>query len=227
MSVAFVLASMMEVGGWLQFWTLFYALFFLQIAFTFEKFARLSFLESKRVALIESTKRVLQKKIHESKRTLLLESHKLELLAIKTEEEKKLGDMERDALTSLIGNVAHDLKTPLQSFIMSLELLTTRLVKDYGILPPIASVDRDDEHPLITLLSLNSACAFRKMAINRSIDFAKSSSNIALVPAMETFNISETMSMVVDIIKHLQSNIEIVVKPLPLNLCEDMISDKH
>jgi signal transduction histidine kinase len=227
MSVAFVLASIMEAGGYSQLWTLLYAVFVLHIAFTFEKFARLNFLESKKIALIESTKRVLQRQIYETKLELHLESHELELMSIQTEEEKRLYDKEREALTSLIGNVAHDLKTPLQSFTMNLELLKTCLAKDPGVLPPITSADRDDEHPLIILLSLNSACDFMKMAIIRSIDFAKSSSNIALVPAMETFNISEALSMPVDVIRHLQSNIEIVVKPLPLNFCEDMISDKH
>jgi signal transduction histidine kinase len=148
-------------------------------------------------------------------------------LSIKNEEDKRLYERERVALTALIGNVAHDLKTPLHSFLMSLELLKTRLIKDYDILPPTRSADKDDEHPLLTLRSLNSACAFMKMAINRSLDFAKSSSNIALVPSMETFNIAAALSMPVDMIKHLQSNVEIVVKPLPLNFCEDMISDKH
>jgi signal transduction histidine kinase len=208
---------MIHVGGWMHLWSLLYSVFFLHITFVFEKFARLNFLESKKTALIESTKRVLQRQIYETKRNSLQESHILELLSIQNEEDKRLCEKERVALTALIGNVAHDLKTPLQSLIMSLELLKTRLIKDYDILPPTPSADRDDEHPLITLRSLNSACDFMKMAINRSMDFAKSSSNIALVPSMETFNISAALSMPVDVIKHLQSNVEIVVKPLPLN----------
>jgi hypothetical protein len=42
------------------------------------------------------------------------------------------------------------------------------------------------------------------MAINRSIDFAKASGNIALVPTLETFNIVDALSVPINVIKHLQ-----------------------
>lgn len=85
---------------------------------------------------------------------------------------------------------------------MDLELLKVRLNKDYSI-PSLTSPDYDS-HPLVALRSLNAACDFMFMAINRSIDFAKASGNIALVPTMETFNIADALSVPVNVIKHLQ-----------------------
>jgi signal transduction histidine kinase len=76
-------------------------------------------------------------------------------------------------LTALIGNVAHDMKTPLQSFVMDLELLKTRLNQDYEDSISLSSYIEDADHPLNTLRSLNGSCDFMTMAINRSIDFAK------------------------------------------------------
>jgi signal transduction histidine kinase len=78
--------------------------------------------------------------------------------------------------TALIGNVAHDLKTPLQSFRMELESLKNRITKDYKILEVESDQNSfylDDDHPLSTIISLNAAIDFMSMAINRSIDFAK------------------------------------------------------
>lgn len=76
-------------------------------------------------------------------------------------------------LLALIGNVAHDLKTPLQSFRMELDFLKRRLTADYPSLKMNhqSSGDIDDEHPLSSLISLNAATDFMSMAINRSIDF--------------------------------------------------------
>jgi hypothetical protein len=59
---------------------------------------------------------------------------------------------------------------------MDLEVLETRIVKDYGKFNIQPNTDNDDDdHPITTLSSLNAACDFMSMAINRSIDFAKAS----------------------------------------------------
>jgi signal transduction histidine kinase len=148
-------------------------------------------------------------------------NHVLELTNIQIAEEKRLAIVERDALNALIGNVAHDLKTPLQSFVLNLELLKARITRDD------AKLSDDDDHPLSTLRSLSSSCDFMAMSINRSIDYTKASGNISLVPSMETFNIVSALSIPVSVIKHLQSEMKIVIHPLPLNLHENLISDKH
>jgi hypothetical protein len=110
---------------------------------------------------------------------------------------------------------------------MDLEVLKTRIVKDYGMFNMQPNKDNaDDDHPITTLSSLNAACDFMSMAINRSIDFAKASGNIALVPAMETFNIATALSVPVNVIKHLQSAMNIIVNELPPRLCVNLISDK-
>jgi signal transduction histidine kinase len=226
-SVSFVLASMVHVGFWLELWSLLYSTFFFLIALGYEKHGRLVFLEKKKIALIESSRRELLRQVHEAKRTSMEKDHESKLIFIQTEEEKRLFEKEREALTALIGNVAHDLKTPLQSFVLGLEFLKTRITQDYVRLPHSSTVDEDEDQTVNTLCSLNSACDFMRMAINRSIDFAKFSGNISLVPAMETFNIVAALSIPLNIMKHLQSAIKIVANPLPLNLSEDLISDKH
>jgi signal transduction histidine kinase len=225
LGVCFVLASILRVGGGFKdIWCLLYSTHFLHILFSFEKFTRLIFLESKRKVTGERNRLDLLEELHEAKGLSMQKEHDLELISIQAEEEKRLLIKERVQLTALIGNVAHDMKTPLQSFVMDLELLKMRLTQDYvGLLP----ISEDADHPLNTLRSLNSSCDFMNMAINRSIDFAKASGNIALVPAMETFNIIAALSIPVNVIKHVQSLINIVVNPLPANLCENLISDKH
>lgn len=66
--------------------------------------------------------------------------------------------------------------------------------------------DNYHSHPTAALRSLEASCAFMSMAINRSIDFAKASGNIALVLTLETFNIVEALSVPINVIKHLQVN---------------------
>jgi signal transduction histidine kinase len=225
-SVIFVLASLIHVGEqtseWFGLWSLIYSLFYLSILVTFEKYTRLIFLEGKKTAFLESEKRELLKEVYETRRASMQRNYEVELMNIQVAEEKRLSIIERDTLTALIGNVAHDLKTPLQSFVLDLELLKARITPDYVKLPP-----GDDDHPLNTLRSLSSSCDFMMMSINRSIDYTKASGNISLVPSMVTFNIISALSIPVTVIRHLQNEINIIINPLPLNLHENLLSDKN
>lgn len=232
--VAFVLASLIRVSGWQDIPSLLFSIFFLHIDLSMKEFSRNIFMETRKAAAAELSKQASDKKMNISVRqrneaidSKLMRECEISEISNKAKEDKWFMDKEREALTSLIGNVAHDLKTPLQSFRMDLELLKTRIVKDYGMfnLQPNKD-DVDDDHPITTLSSLNAACDFMSMAINRSIDFAKASGNIALVPAMETFNIAVALSIPVSVIKHLQSAMNIIVDELPPKLSVNLISDK-
>lgn len=61
----------------------------------------------------------------QSENQLLFEKnkHELEIISMKAEEDRRLMEKEREQMVALIGNVAHDLKTPLQSFNIDIESL--------------------------------------------------------------------------------------------------------
>jgi signal transduction histidine kinase len=233
LGTAFIVAAVILVDGWKnEFWSILFSLLFLLVSFETERHSRIIFLESKRAAAAEAERGelFLQNNLHEISNER--KRHDVLLVANAAEDEKRLMDREREQLTSLIGNVAHDLKTPLQSIRMDLELLKTTVI---ALVPSLVhkkeivdyKSDTDDDTPLSIISSLNAACDFMSMAINRSIDFAKTSGGIALIPAMETFNINSALSVPVNVIKHLQSAIKIVVNPYPAGMCLNVISDKH
>lgn len=210
--LCFVIASVALVARWQNsLWTILYSLFFLFIGFSNERYSRVVFFKSKRG-------------------DLLIEKRKSVIALEKVKSEKCLIDLEREQLTSLIGNVAHDLKTPLQSIRMDLELLKVCIVDIFSKMVCTSSFppkEDDDSNPLTILKSLNAACDFMTMAINRSLDFAKANGNIALVPVFETFNIVDELSISINVIRHLQSAVTIIINPIPLELRTYLISDKH
>jgi signal transduction histidine kinase len=74
-------------------------------------------------------------------------------------------EKEREQMVALIGNVAHDLKTPLQSFHMDLEVLKSdeniKKINDMHCSP------EDGAGTFCIIKSLESTCCFMTMAINR------------------------------------------------------------
>jgi signal transduction histidine kinase len=66
-----------------------------------------------------------------------------------------------------------------------------------------------------------------RMAVNRSIDFTKSSSNIALQPALETVELLPSIRVAVDIMREMHSTVAIELAPLPAGLAASVITDKH
>lgn len=230
----FVLISLLYVSGWQDLWILVYSIFFLYVSYSFERFSRIIFLESKRTKAMGAVRRNTLKQRNQiitfnTQQEHIAETHRLELaiMTIQAEEDKRIFDKEREAMTSLVGNVAHDLKTPLQSFRMDLELLKTQITKYAMIQNCEPTADVDDDHPLSTLLSLSAASDFMSMAINRAIDFAKATENIALVPSLETFSIACALAIPVAVIRDLKGAVNIIINPLPPNLCQNIISDKN
>jgi signal transduction histidine kinase len=132
-----------------------------------------------------------------------------------------------------MGNVAHDLKTPLHSIEADLEVLNKfisripqqlldSLIKDFQV-----DCGGDSCDPQSVFNSLTATCQFMVMAINRSQDFMKATNNIALTPEMETFDLKAAVEMSVTCINHLQTARTIVVHPYPAEMCMHVISDKH
>lgn len=132
-----------------------------------------------------------------------------------------------------MGNVAHDLKTPLHSIEADLEVLNKfisripqqllkTLIKDFQ-----QDCGGDSCDPQSVFNSLTATCQFMVMAINRSQDFMKATNNIALTPEMETFDLKAAVEMSVTCINHLQTARTIVVHPYQPEICLHVISDKH
>jgi signal transduction histidine kinase len=140
-STVFIIATVVHAEAWLELWSVYASLFILCTAFEHERFCRVCFFQSKRVKADDSRnikRMVSQQKMEQdlSERNLLIErnKHEKEIQAIRTEEERKRMAFEHDQLVSLIGNVAHDLKTPLQSVGIDLESLKAKLTSVNDIL---------------------------------------------------------------------------------------------
>ena len=215
--VFFVAYALMELNGWLEVWSLLYSIIFMNISCEMERFNRVIFIQSKVVARSidcrNSLGRILKGKY--------------------AEDERKMKEQETLQLRSLMGNVAHDMKTPLHSIEADLEALTLFFSKISPCLlqQVVAEFHRkcalDSFDPLSICRTLKSSCKFMGMAINRSQDFMKASNEIPLVPSIETFELKAAIDMSVGCINQLQSAREIIVHRLPRELCSYIISDKH
>jgi signal transduction histidine kinase len=157
--------SLVYVEGRLELQTFLGSLLILAIAYRYEKLARLTFAHNRKTTAVEKEKRKYMLLQQQAEHQLLSEKnkHELEILSLKAEEECRLLEREQEQMVALIGNVAHDLKTPLQSFLMDLESLKA----DASFCKHIEAMPDDDRRPTAILLSLQSTCCFMTMAINR------------------------------------------------------------
>jgi hypothetical protein len=193
LNLFFVIVSAAHVGGFLEIWTILYSILFMNISFMIERLMRVTFVEG-RAALAAVTTSI---------------EHERGLLEVSIENERLLKEKEIYQLRSLMGNVAHDLKTPLHSIEAYLEVLSAFISKIprhilEGAIAEFGSNGlRDDFNHHSIFDSLNATCKFMGMAINRSQDFMKASNNIALVTAMETFELASAVNMAVTCMTHL------------------------
>ena len=233
--ICFLIYAFARVEGWLQIWTIAYSLFFMNISYEVERLMRVAFVQTSAMLAAERLKliRDLQREA-EVNLTQLRNRHELEIVEVSAENERKLREKENFQLRSLMGNVAHDLKTPLHSIEADLEVLRVFVTKiPRGLLDRTTAEFRskgvgDTFDPISIFDSLNATCKFMEMAINRSQDFMKASNNIALVPVMETFDLKIALAMSVTCINHLQSARFINLHSInAIDICSHLISDKH
>ena len=217
LGVLFVILACVHVGGLNEAWTVMYSIFFMVLIYNIERLQRTTFVHSQ--SMLAAVK--------------LNAQHEFELLELSAENERKLKEKEMYQLRSLMGNVAHDLKTPLHSIEADLDVLKVFMQKIPKCVLETAKSEfeniglRSSFDPLAVFDSLSATCKFMGMAINRSQDFVKASHNIALVPAMETFDLSSTLTMSVNCMNHIQSTRTIIMHPLHSGICPCVISDKH
>jgi hypothetical protein len=115
--MAFVLASIMCVASWQDVPSLIFSLFFLHIAFAIKLFSQKIFLESRKARVAELDRQASDTRLKLSVRqrdeavdSKIKKEYENVQISNKAKEDKWFMDKEREALTSLIGNVAHDLK---------------------------------------------------------------------------------------------------------------------
>ena len=229
-TVLFVLYPVIYVKGWLEIWSVIYSVGFMVLSFEVERLLRQSYVQGRAMLHVQKEKLEVEA---DARLSAMSSLHKVELLKVTSENDKKLRASECLQLRSLMGNVAHDLKTPLHSIEADLEVLRvsfSRIPSD--VLTAVAEEYKttcagEIMDPQSLFNSLNATCKFMGMAINRSQDFMKASSNIALVPAMETFEFEAALSMSVTCINHLQTSRTIIVHPSDPRICSHLISDRH
>eukprot|EP01040_Poterioochromonas_malhamensis_P015723 gene15723-biopygen3741 len=136
----------------------------------------------------------------------------------------------------MIGNVAHDLKTPLASFTNGLDM----------ILEILNSADRKmemahlDQKPLTPdmlsecfasiqtcVTNIRNSNTFMLMTINRCIDYTKASKGMKLVPKYETVDVREALQFPIECMSNIQERIGIKVEALSEEICSHIITDKQ
>lgn len=74
--------------------------------------------------------------------------------------------------------------------------------------------------------SIAAACLFMKANVNRSIEFAKMGSNIALVPKHDTIDLAESLTGPLQVVRITHPTVTIALAPLPSEVCPRVITDK-
>jgi len=123
-------------------------------------------------------------------------------------------------LKHFVGNVAHDLKTPLHGFTMCVDHV---LIDTSQHIP-----DGKKKDEIVDQLQMcKTNCAFMSAAINRTVDFAKSASDIALLAKMEPTSVTDAMQWAVTCLNSSQPTVSIKMEPLPSDICDIVVTDKH
>jgi len=148
---------------------------------------------------------------------LLMEAHSYMSAKISVENDNVVMEMQATEMRFLIGNVAHDLKTPLQAFSYELEILKNH--------PSVNESTSSKE----SLLLLESVCSFMLMTINRAIDYTKVTSGIKLKPSMSTVDMKAVFDWVKMCVSHTvtANSVEIVMDPISDEICNFIITDQQ
>ena len=122
-----IITCIVYLGAWLEIWVLLIDLWVLVLTFKIEKLARQTFRHSQSILTKEKENTEMALLQQHTEHDLLSEKikHQSEIFSMKAHEECRLIEKEQEQMVAMIGNIAHDLKTPLQSFTMDLESLCT------------------------------------------------------------------------------------------------------
>jgi signal transduction histidine kinase len=154
--------------------------------------------------------------LYDNERTLrqLYQNHRTQeenlMIKLTSKNEQELSKLKDSQLRKLFGNVAHDFKTPLQSFILELELLENTI----------------SSHHAQSIAMLKSICSYMLMMVNRAVDYSKVSSGIQLVPSLDKVNVAAILSWVMTCVRSDDlSHIPIHIEPFSPDLCLNVTTD--
>mmetsp|Transcript_6145 Transcript_6145/g.11732 ORF Transcript_6145/g.11732 Transcript_6145/m.11732 type:complete len:782 (-) Transcript_6145:209-2554(-) len=157
------------------------------------------------------------------------------------ESAKVSAEMEKDELRSIIGSVAHDLKTPLHALMGEIDglqievdavkqqLLGLTLLQDPVVTTHVDIISTRTTDALKCISSLRDIYQFMVMAINRAIEFRKTAAGLALLASRETFHLAKAVNWAVGRFSSNPSGVDIRVEMCPTldEACPYLITDKH
>jgi CheY-like chemotaxis protein len=130
----------------------------------------------------------------------------------------------------------HPSSQPLTSFLSGLECMTEVVaawevtLRDSAKLDPaaFARTAADGIQVLDNCLkNMRGSNSFMTMTINRCIDYTKASKGVKLVPKLETADLRHKLAIPVDLMRTVQSAIEVKVLPLDADICTHIITDRQ
>ena len=157
-------------------------------------------------------------------------------VSLDADNQQRVLKMQSNEMRSLIGNVAHDLKTPMQAFSLELKELST-VISDY-----VRTMETGQTHATAAAKTAWSRCHvdamqsiriledtvhFMLMTINRAIDFTKASTGISLSASNSTVDIVDCMQWVQHLMSNSQARIPITFRPPSDLVCTHLITDKQ
>lgn len=149
------------------------------------------------------------------------------------ENEKLAEEARATELRSMIGNVAHDLKTPIMSLMNGLELIDEAIDEIPKISENSLSTTKDTlEENLKTIKTyidnMRDVNSFMTMTINRCIDFTKASKGFALIPKVISIDLMNTIALPVKIMRNFQSRVKIFWnETLEKDICSHIFTDQQ
>ena len=156
--------------------------------------------------------------------------------AKETDHKNKATELQR-----MIGNIAHDVKSPLASLRLGLDGLMSSLIrKEYafdmcGVSTMGAAVENVSSAPATTYSvkeeieichSLEHGFAFLSMTISRAMDFQRTNKGFPLIPDLTYIHLEPLISRVVDCCKSTKTGAIIHVKPLARKLQAKIYTDE-
>jgi signal transduction histidine kinase len=139
--------------------------------------------------------------------------------AVKAENGEYLSKVHAADMKVLIGNIAHDLKTPLQGLVSNLESIEKALHTNGN--------SEDSKGITLTLLESSlSMCNFMSMAVNRAIDFSKASANVELSPKHDITDLNSSILWAANCIRDF-SNVPIAYSGIADQYQNVVITDEH